>query len=104
MSIYKSQTNEPTNDRILVFDFHNFTLGSLRWKQQIVDMIVKHACVFGARLASYRVKQRLLHVATLQSNNQWWNGIEKKKQMYKCMYVSVCCVQCSIAYFIATAT
>lgn len=79
MSIYKSQTNEPTNDRILVFDFHNFTLGSLRWKQQIVDMIVKHACVFGARLASYRVKQRLLHVATLQSNNQWWNGIEKKK-------------------------
>lgn len=31
---------------------------------------VKRVCLFGTRLASYRVKQRLLHVATFQSNNR----------------------------------
>lgn len=60
------------NQRILVCffrGFHQLHIDDLTTASCWYDR-EKRACLFGARLTSYRVKQRLLHVATLQPNNQ----------------------------------
>lgn len=62
-------------------------------------LIVKRACVHRwTRLASYRVEQRLLHVATVRNHKQLcgWTELKKKKiQKKRGKRYEYVCVQCT---------